>query len=193
MNEALGSRTAAWADCVVGFVAGSLAFRMDLPALARSLASAAWREGCPRAADLVGADGAQAYRRIRLRTHSSLPYSALLIAWPPGYASPVHDHDGLWGIDVVLDGVLEVEAYALPHDDTPQAMPAGSRILGVGDVLTFPGDGYAHRCRNLSERQPALSLHVYGGELSRYRSFHEDTRGDWHSTFHQAATERALL
>lgn len=193
MNDAPDSSTAAWAECVAGFVAGSLAFRMDLPALARSLASAPWREGCPRAADLVGADGAQGYRRIRLRTHSALPYSALLIAWPPGYASPVHDHDGLWGIDVVLDGVLEVQAYALPHDSAPQAAPAGSRILGVGDVLTFPGDGYAHRCSNLSVRQPALSLHIYGGELSRYRSFHEDACGDWHSTLHQAAAERALL
>ena len=192
MNEALGSRTAAWADCVVGFVAGSLALRMDLPALARALASAAWREDCPRAADLAASGDRQAFRRIRLRTHDSLPYSALLIAWPPGYISPVHDHDGLWGIDVVLDGVLEVEAYALPRDGMPQSSPAGSRILGIGDVLTFPGDGYAHRCRNLSARQPALSLHVYGGTLERYRSFHEDARGDWRCTFNRATAEHAL-
>jgi hypothetical protein len=193
VNEALGSKTAAWADCVVGFIGGSLAFGNDLPSLARALAGAAWREGCPRAADLF--DGREpAYRRIRLGTRSSLPYSALLIAWPAGHASPVHDHDGLWGIDVVLDGVLEVEAYALPRDGAPQSSPALSRILGVGDVLTFPGDGYAHRCRNLSARQPALSLHVYGGELERYRAFHEDAHGTWHCTVNQAASaERALL
>jgi len=192
MNEALGSKVAAWADCVVGFVGGSLAFRRDTPALARALVGAAWREGCPRASDLLGDGEAQTCRRVRLRTHSSLPYSVLLIAWPAGHASPVHDHDGLWGIDVVLDGVLEIEAFSLVGPDAPRSSPTDSRILGVGDYLSFPGTGYAHRCRNLSTRQPALSLHVYGGELRRYRTFHE-TRGGWHSIVSRAAMERALL
>lgn len=192
MNEALGNKAAAWADCVVGFVAGSLAFRSNLPALARGLAGAAWREGCPRAADLLDEDRALC-RRIRLHTRSSLAYSALLIAWPAGYASPVHDHDGLWGIDVVLDGVLEVEAFSLSRPDVPESSSTESRILGMGDHLTFPGVGYAHRCRNLSARQPALSLHVYGGELTRYRTFHQDAPGHWHSTVSHAAMERALL
>lgn len=192
MHEALCNKTAAWADCVVGFVAGTLAFRRDLPELARSLSAAAWREGCPRAAELLD-DDAQTCRRIRLPTRSSLAYSALLIAWPAGYASPVHDHDGLWGIDVVLDGVLEVEAFSLAAPDAPVYAPAQSRILGVGDQLAFPGEGYLHRCRNLSPRQPALSLHVYGGELMRYRTFHQDAPGHWHSSVSHAAMERARL
>ena len=192
MNQALGNKAAAWADCVVGFVAGSLAFRKDMPALARDLAGAAWREGCPRAVHLLD-EAAQGCRRIRLRTPSSLACSAVLIAWPAGYVSPVHDHDGLWGIDVVLDGVLEVEAFSLARTEPPAYSPSESRILGVGDHLAFPGVGYAHRCRNLSARQPALSLHIYGGELTRYRSFHQDAPGHWHSTVSHAAMERALL
>ena len=192
MNETLGNKAAAWADCVAGFVAGTLAFRPDMQALARGLAGAAWRKGCPRASDLLDGE-ARGCRRIRLRTQSSLACSALLIAWPAGYASPVHDHDGLWGIDVVLDGVLEVEAFSLPQADAPVYSPRESRILGVGDHLTFPATGYAHRCRNLSGRQPALSLHVYGGELTRYRTFHQDAPGHWHSTVSHAAMERALL
>lgn len=192
MNDVLGSKTAAWADCVVGFVAGSLAFQRDLPALARALAASAWRDGCPRATDLLGEDEPASHRRIRLRTHSSLPYSVLLIAWPAGYASPVHDHDGLWGIDVVLDGVLEVEGFWLPRPDTLRCSPLDSRVLGAGDYLHLPASGYAYRCRNLSLRQPALSLHVYGGELRRYRTFREQAGGRWRSSVRRAATEHAL-
>lgn len=193
MNEVLGSKIAAWADCVVGFVAGSLAFHRDTPALARTLAAAAWREGCPRATDLLDEGVPPAHRRIRLRTHSSQAYSVLLIAWPAGYASPVHDHDGLWGIDVVLDGVLEVQGFSLPQPDAPRRSPSDSRVLGVGDYLHFPGTGYAHRCRNLSMRQPALSLHVYGGELRRYRTFREEAHGGWRCSVEPAAAEHALL
>jgi hypothetical protein len=40
-------------------------------------------------------------------------YSAILIGWSPRYHTPVHDHDGLWGIELVLCGALQVDEFQL--------------------------------------------------------------------------------
>jgi hypothetical protein len=37
-----------------------------------------------------------------------------------------------------------------------------------------------HRCRNLSQHETALTLHVYGGELNRYQSYEQAVpTGPW--------------
>ena len=113
MNQALGNKAAAWADCVVGFVAGSLAFRKDMPALARDLAGAAWREGCPRAVHLLD-EAAQGCRRIRLRTPSSLACSAVLIAWPAGEKSGSRSEHSATPRNVPVIGSSSMRASTYP-------------------------------------------------------------------------------
>lgn len=164
----------------------------DVQALARSLDQAPWWNGCPRAPMPPASAIQAAYRRVPLAQVDQAGYSALLIAWPPGYATPVHDHDGLWGIELVLDGVLKVEAFALAITPQLALYPRGTRVLGVGDHAAFSERDYAHRCRNLSAHQPALSLHVYGGKLSRYHAFNHDDDGHWRSAPQRVTQERAL-
>jgi predicted metal-dependent enzyme (double-stranded beta helix superfamily) len=99
-------------------------------------------------------------------------YTGLVMVWPPGYATPIHDHAGLWGIEMVLQGALAVEDYELAGDDDPQPFYLGRTVLDEGQACSFRGtDGHAHRCANLSERRPAVTLHVYGGLLDTYRNF----------------------
>ena len=33
-------------------------------------------------------------------------YTGLIMVWPAGYSTPIHDHNGLWGIEWVLQGAL---------------------------------------------------------------------------------------
>lgn len=190
-NEALRD----WSDRVLALVDGHLAGRhgtLDPQPLATALAEAAYWSAAPRARHVAG-QAAPYYRRIPLADHPARGYEALLILWPPGHATPIHDHAGLWGIELVLDGVLEVEAFALSLQQPAPRLVAGDRtMLGVGDQAAFSGAGYAHRCRNLSAQQPALSLHVYGGGLDAYRSFHRQADGDWVGIEQQARREPAL-
>jgi hypothetical protein len=65
-------------------------------------------------------------------------------------------------------------------------------VLGLGDSATFSDADFAHRCRNLSARQAALSLHVYGGELESFRAYAKDSLGDWNAITHLATREAAL-
>lgn len=99
-------------------------------------------------------------------------YTGLIMIWPAGYSTPIHDHAGLWGIERVLQGSLGVEDYELVGE-TEQPRYVGTTLLGQDESCAFIGTaGHAHRCTNLSTRHPAITLHIYGGLLETYRNFH---------------------
>lgn len=101
-------------------------------------------------------------------------YTGLIMVWPAGYSTPVHDHAGLWGIELVLQGALSVEDYELAAgaDGVLQPHFVGTTLLEEGESCMFHGTaGHAHRCANLSARRPAVTLHLYGGLLEAYRNF----------------------
>jgi predicted metal-dependent enzyme (double-stranded beta helix superfamily) len=97
--------------------------------------------------------------------------SVLVMAWPPNHLTPVHDHGGLWGMEVTLLGALEVQSYE--RDPASGDLRALKRDwLGPGDGTWFEGgDSHAHRCRNLSQHDTALTFHVYGGDLAQYFAY----------------------
>ena len=161
----------------------------DVAQLARILARAPWWEGCPTADDMALDGTDHRYRRLSLRDANDC--SVLLIAWQPSHVTPIHDHDGLWGIELVLDGVLQVESFAMTVTPALQLAPRDVTLLGIGDHTTFTEEDYAHRCRNLSAQRPTLSLHVYGGVLERYRAYDRDTEGRWDSAPQRAELELA--
>lgn len=100
-------------------------------------------------------------------------YTGLIMVWPPAYSTPIHDHAGLWGIEMVLQGSLSIEDYEVAARDA-DAQPhfVATTLLGEGESCAFLGaGGYAHRCTNLSTHRPAVTLHVYGGLLESYRNF----------------------
>lgn len=194
MRDANQSSTAVWTHRVLAAIARSVGDgrNVDVAHLMRTLAQAPWWEGCPTAADAYPDGTRHHYRRISLREPLYADdYSVLLIAWPPGHVTPIHDHDGLWGIELVLDGILRVESFAIEVAPSVRLAPRSVTPLGMGDHATFSDADYAHRCRNLSAQRAALSLHVYGGALKRYRSYDQDAEGRWDSASHHAELELA--
>ena len=170
MHDAIATGTDVWTHRVLATVARNLGEggRGDVASLANSLAQSPWWEGCPTAASALGDAGANRYRRLSLRQpQGPEDYAVLLIAWPPGHATPIHDHDGLWGIELVLDGALQVESFAIAVTPSLQLVPRETTPLGIGDHAAFSDQDYAHRCRNLSARRPALTLHVFAGADNR--------------------------
>lgn len=163
----------------------------DVRSIVTALSSVAAWPGCPLASTLSAVSATPSYRRIPLGVSAARNYEALLIVWPPGHATPIHDHDGLWGMEFVLDGVLKVESFQLCPQPPVHLEHDHSLVVGVGDHIAFSQADYAHRCRNLSKTHPALSLHVYGGELNRYRSFTHDD-GQWFCELHRAMRDEAI-
>ncbi|GLQ52119.1 cysteine dioxygenase [Dyella flava] len=195
MHDALKPAITRWAERILDTVDACMRENkpIDVDHLAEVLASAPTWQGCPHTEDVADAASASGYRRIALTDHATRGYDALLIVWPPGHATPIHDHDGLWGMEIMLDGVLEVEAFDLSLQEHPHLVSRGVSVIGIGDHLAFSQADYAHRCRNLSSNRAAVSLHIYGGALDTYRSYHSDDAERWTSKIHQTVREPALV
>lgn len=190
MYDALATSMDTWSQRVLKTIDACVGKHVDVDVsdIATALSQIATWGGCPQTHMLSPTSTASSYRRIPLNTDKTRNYEALLIVWPPDHATPIHDHDGLWGMEFVLDGALEVESFQLCLAPSIHLEREHSTIVGVGDHIAFSQADYAHRCRNLSRRREALSLHVYGGELNRYRSFAEH-QGRWISELHQTVRE----
>ena len=164
----------AWREALQ-LAVGTVASAADLERLRAELPALAWRADCPSAVAIAGNRDATQYRRHLVASGSADEFQALLISWPPGYQTPLHDHDGLWGIELVLDGALAVNEYRASHrDGATRLTTERSLLLGIGDAAAFAGIDYVHSCRNLSADRRALSLHVYGGALAQYTTFAGD-------------------
>ena len=160
----------------------------ELEALRNRVRSVAWRDDAPKAdADLFSGD----YRRYLVSDSAIAHYSAVLIAWPPGHRTPIHDHDGLWGIELVIDGAIAVEEYR--RASTTQLRLERTVMLGIGDATAFSHNAYVHACRNLSATRSALSLHIYGGALETYGRFVVDSAGRYRVIHEQTAIAAALV
>ncbi|MFC4820862.1 cysteine dioxygenase [Dokdonella ginsengisoli] len=190
MNLLSATTSRAWLDAVRAELAAldAVPATAAIQALSGRLAARALQADAPRAA----APRHDRYRRHRLAGGDG-GHSCLLIEWPAAHRTAIHDHAGLWGIELVLDGVLEVEEFTLGGDfERPVLTRARTLMLGAGDAAVFTGRHYAHRCRNLSATRPALSLHVYGGELDRYQAFEADPRGGYDVRVQQAHVDATL-
>ncbi|QAU23058.1 cysteine dioxygenase [Dyella sp. M7H15-1] len=144
----------------------------DLASLSRELGSIVHRDAQALADGLT--DLRQRHRgfeRWLLGRRSHPGVSVLVMAWPPGYSTPSHDHAGLWGIELSLYGALEVESWSRTFTSEPWQL-RGRDWLGPGDATWFDADmPHMHRCRNLSRQETALTLHVYGGDLEDYSTY----------------------
>jgi predicted metal-dependent enzyme (double-stranded beta helix superfamily) len=146
----------------------------DLAALARDLGRVVHEDASTLAGRLgVLSAREQPFRRWLLAERRKPAISVVLIAWPANHVTPVHDHAGLWGLEMTLAGALEVQSYA--KDSASDALRTGRREwLGPGDSTWFDGsNNHLHRCRNLSRHDTALTFHVYGGNLSQYFAYEQ--------------------
>lgn len=150
----------------------------DLAAMARELGRVVHRDGTALNEGLYDLRTRQrGFERWLLAERGKPAISILVMAWPANHTSSLHDHDGLWGLELALHGALEVQAWS--HDDTTGELRLkGQDWLGPGDATWFDADaGYAHRCRNLSRHDTALTLHVYGGDLAKYLAYERSAEG----------------
>ena len=153
----------------------------DLATMARELSRAVFQNKQALTQDLADLRrSTQRFERWLVGRRGKPSISVQVMAWPANHATPVHDHAGLWGLELALHGALEVESW--DRDENGKILRlTGRDWLGPGDATWFDADDrYAHRCRNLSRHDTALTLHVYGGDLAQYFAYEEaGTAGQW--------------
>lgn len=116
-------------------------------------------------AQRIGERGTTSGHRLHVEPDGS--FSMVAIVWQPGAATSIHDHV-TWCVFGVLAGVEHEDLYTLSEDGTHLVGAGVNRNL-TGEVSGFAPPGDIHRVRNDSETT-AVSLHVYGTDLSRVGS-----------------------
>jgi predicted metal-dependent enzyme (double-stranded beta helix superfamily) len=119
------------------------------------------------------------YARRLLYQDPADRFTAVVMTWGPGQGTPVHDHGGLWCVEGVVEGQMQVTQYDVRPDDGAFSVTAvGAPIAaGVGSAgRLIPPTDY-HVLANAQPDATSVTLHVYGGNLTGCRIFTPDGTG----------------
>jgi predicted metal-dependent enzyme (double-stranded beta helix superfamily) len=119
------------------------------------------------------------YARRLLYEDPAERYTAVVMTWGPGQGTPVHDHGGLWCVEGVVEGEMQVTQYDVRADGevftvTPTGSPLSAGVGTAGRLI--PPTDY-HVLANGQADAVSVTLHVYGGDLSGCRIFTPRTDG----------------
>lgn len=154
---------------VVAAIRAALAGGGDWGGIAARV-SAAVSDHLPAASVLGPGDRAGSRERLtthRLHVEPDGSFSLVALVCRQHQRTQIHDHVS-WCVFAVLAGELVEELFTL--DEAQRTLtPAGCQIGRPGTVSGGAPPGDIHRLVNLGER-PAISLHVYGTDVSRIGS-----------------------
>jgi len=121
------------------------------------------------------------YARRLLHRDPDGRYTVVVMTWGAGQQTPVHDHAGLWCVECVYQGTIEVTSFSLlgdPDGDRFKFRPetAVRAVLGDAGALIPPFE--YHRIANAAAAT-AVTIHVYGGDMDWGHRFDPDDDGTW--------------
>lgn len=107
------------------------------------------------------------YARRLLHLDPRGRYSLLVMVWDRGQGTALHDHAGMWCVECVYRGQIKVTSYSCTG--IQEGLHQFKREL---DVYASPGEAGAlippfdHHTIENADETPAVTLHVYGGEMN---------------------------
>jgi predicted metal-dependent enzyme (double-stranded beta helix superfamily) len=133
-----------------------------------------------RLPDCVYASIDDHYARREIYRSPQLGYSVVAMTWGPGQGTPVHDHCGLWCVEGVWDGELEITQYELCERDGERFRfrAAGGMHAGLGSAGSLIPPHEYHTIRNTNAREVAVSLHIYQAPMQACAVFVPQS-GEW--------------
>jgi 3-mercaptopropionate dioxygenase len=121
------------------------------------------------------------YARRELYACPERGTTIVAMTWAPAQGTPIHDHCGLWCVEGVWQGQLEITRYELEEEDGDRARFTRYETLlaGAGTAGSLLPPHEYHTIRNPSADRIAISLHVYQKEMGTCATF-EPLGGDWY-------------
>ena len=122
------------------------------------------------------------YARRELYRSEEHGYSVVAMTWGPGQGTPIHDHAGMWCVEGVWQGSLEVTPYELMEskDGRFRFEPRGTMNAGPGSAGSLIPPHEYHTIINPSGDAIAVSLHIYRRPLDSCAKFHP-ADGGWYT------------
>jgi 3-mercaptopropionate dioxygenase len=118
------------------------------------------------------------YARRELYRSDELGYSVIAMTWAPGQGTLIHDHCGMWCVEGVFAGAIEVVQYELTAQDGERFRfePRGTIHAGTGSAGSLIPPHEYHTIANPFSDEIAVSVHVYSAAMTRCHVF--EPRGE---------------
>ncbi len=126
---------------------------------------------------------ASAYARRLLHRCPQTGCTAIVMCWGPGQETALHDHAGLWCVECVLEGEIEVESFQRVAGDSPDRLrfePTETVRCGVGEAGSLIPPNEYHVLRNPRPDRIAMTLHIYEDEM-QYCTLFRQMAGGWYT------------
>jgi predicted metal-dependent enzyme (double-stranded beta helix superfamily) len=113
------------------------------------------------------------YARRELYHDEEMGFSIMAMTWGPGQGTPIHDHDGMWCVEGVWAGTIEVVQFDLreQNGDNFRFEPVATMRTGPGSAGSLIPPHEYHTIRNPNNEETAVSVHIYRGEMNRCKVF----------------------
>jgi|GEM_PF-60214 len=108
------------------------------------------------------------YSRRLLHRDEELGFTVVVMTWGPGQATPVHDHAGIWCVEGVVAGMMEVTQLELVEEEGEgrcRFVEQGHSVSGVGSSGALIPPFEYHSLGNAWQDRTSVTVHVYGGEM----------------------------
>jgi len=121
------------------------------------------------------------YARREVFTHPSKGWSVIAMTWGPGQGTPIHDHAGMWCVEGVWSGSIEVVSYQLleQRDNLYQFEEVGCIVAGCGSAGSLIPPHEYHTITNSSRDKTAVSIHIYKHQMDNCSLF-VDAGNGWY-------------
>ena len=121
------------------------------------------------------------YARRLLHRDPGGRYTAIVMTWGPGQGTALHDHSGIWCVECVVEGEMEVRQYDLVEQtgDRFRFEPQSriDAVRGSAGCLIPPFE--YHTLANQRNDAAAITLHIYGGEMTHCHVFEPSGDGTY--------------
>ncbi|WP_200411180.1 cysteine dioxygenase family protein [Virgibacillus salexigens] len=128
--------------------------------------------------------GNNSYGRHSLYRDPQDRFEILALIWEPEHSTPLHDHDGTWGVEGVFSGRMKIFNYLQSEsysNQTTKLRYAGTMTINeqsTGELLP-PAD--CHILKPQGE-ETVITIHVYGKQLKKFRVFEQTDQKDIYLT-----------
>jgi predicted metal-dependent enzyme (double-stranded beta helix superfamily) len=114
----------------------------------------------------------EGYARRLLHRSDTLGYTAVVMTWGPGQGTPLHDHAGIWCVEGVVEGRMDVTQYDLVEEDQNafRFERKGCVHAAVGSAGCLIPPFEYHVLANALDT-PSMTMHIYGGEMTTCHVF----------------------
>lgn len=132
------------------------------------------------------------YARRELYRSAELGYSIVAMTWGPGQGTPIHDHAGMWCVEGVWSGSLEITPYELIEErgERFRFESRGTMNAGPGSAGSLIPPHEYHTIRNPSTDAIAVSLHIYRGAMTSCSVFNPLDMGWYERDRRQLSLDR---